>query len=89
MDTIVDLYHKQDIFGEVAKRSGISHRYLGQVLNWSNIVRDSRNAVHYGADPATQNTYEKVAALLIGAVPNIRTLYTIREAAEGLLEELE
>ncbi|HUU08301.1 MAG TPA: hypothetical protein VMW61_02130, partial [Dehalococcoidales bacterium] len=68
----------------VAKQSGFNQRYLKEVLNWSNVVRDSRNAVHYGADPATQNTYEKVAALLLGAVPNLRTLYTIRQAAEEI-----
>jgi len=59
-------------------------RYLREVINWSSVVRDSRNAVHYGADPATQNTYEKVAALLLGAVPNLRILYAIRQAAEEI-----
>ena len=84
MDTIAQLYGRQDIFGEVAKRSGKNQRYLKEVLNWSDVVRDSRNAVHYGADPTTQNTYEKVAALLLGAVPNIRILYSIRQAAEEI-----
>ena len=84
MDTIVQFYDRQDIFGEVAKRSGFNHRYLREVLNWSNVVRDSRNAVHYGADPATQNTYEKVAALLLGAVPKLRILYAIRKVAEEI-----
>lgn len=84
MDVIVQLYDQQDIFSEVAKKSGHTHRYLKSVLNWSNVVRDSRNAVHYGADPATQNTYEKVVALLLGAVPNIRILYSIRKVAEEL-----
>ena len=82
MDTIVQLYDKQDIFKDVMKKSGANLRYLRGVLNWSNVVRGSRNAVHYGADPATQNTYEKVAALLLGAVPNLRILYAIRQAAE-------
>lgn len=84
MDTILQLFERQDIFGEVAKKCGFNQRYLRQVLNWSNVVRDSRNAVHYGADPATQNTYEKVAALLLGAVPNLRILYGIRQAAEEI-----
>lgn len=84
MEVVVQLYEKQDVFGEVSKRSGYNHRYLREVLNWSNVVRDSRNAVHYGADPATQNTYEKVAALLLGAVPNLRIVYSIRRAAEEL-----
>ena len=84
MDAIVQLYDQQDIFSEVAKKSGCNHRYLKSVLIWSNVVRDSRNAVHYGADPATQNTYEKVATLLLGAVPNIRVLYSIHRAAEEI-----
>jgi len=82
MDTVVQIYDKQDIFAEVAKKSGCNQRYLKEVLNWSHVVRDSRNAVHYGADPATQNTYEKVAALLLGAVPNLRALYSIHKAAK-------
>ena len=84
MDAIVQLYDQQDIFSEVAKKSGHNHRYLKSVLIWSNVVRDSRKAIHYGADPATQNTYEKVVALLLGAVQNIRVLYSIRKAAEEL-----
>lgn len=89
MDSIVQLYDQRDVFSEVAKKSGYNHRYLLSVLNWSNVVRDSRNAVHYGADPATQNTYEKVVALLLGAVPNIRTLYSIRKAAKELARPVE
>jgi len=84
MDTVVQIYDRQDMFSEVVKRSGYNQRYLKEVLNWSNIVRDSRNAIHYGADPATQNTYDKVAALLLGAVPNIRILYSIRQVAEEI-----
>jgi hypothetical protein len=84
MEEVAQLYEKQDVFDGVSRRSGYSHRHLKGVLNWSNVVRDSRNAVHYGADPATQNTYEKVAALLLGAVPNIKIIYSIRQAAEEL-----
>jgi hypothetical protein len=50
-------------------------------INWSNVIRDSRNALHYGADAASRNTYEKVAALLLGANQNFRILYAIRRAA--------
>lgn len=82
MDTVVQIYDKQDIFAEMAKTSGYNQRYLKEVVNWSHIVQDSRNAVHYGADPATQNSYEKVAALLLGAVPNLRILYSVYKAAE-------
>jgi hypothetical protein len=84
MEEILKLYNRQDIFKEIAEKSGVNYRSLEEVFIWSNVLCDSRNAVHYGADPATQNTYEKVAALLLGAVPNIRILYAIRCSAEEL-----
>ena len=51
---------------------------------WADQVRDSRNVLHYQSQPAMANTYEKVAALLIGAVPYMRTIYTVLEAAKQL-----
>jgi hypothetical protein len=47
---------------------------------WADAVRESRNSVHYGAEPSMPNTYEKIATLLIGGVPHLRLLYKIRAA---------
>jgi hypothetical protein len=85
--TVLELYDRQDVFSEVRKRSGFDNRALTEVSLWANIVRDSRNAVHYGASPSTTNTYEKVAALLLGASHNLRLMYSIRKAAEDLSKE--
>jgi len=52
---------------------------------WADAVRDSRNSVHYGATPAMPNSYEKVAALLISAVPYLRILYRIHDAVDTLV----
>lgn len=78
---VLELYDRQDVFSDVKKRSGFDNRALRGVSIWADVVRDSRNAVHYGAEPATQNTYEKVAALLLGAVQNLQIIYGIRRAA--------
>jgi hypothetical protein len=51
---------------------------------WSDAVRDSRNTIHFGVAPTTPNTYEKVAALLLGAVPNVRVLYQVKNAADAM-----
>lgn len=84
IQTVTQLYDRQDVFESVKKRSGVSNRHLRNATVWSDVVRDSRNVVHYGADPATANTYEKVAALLLGAAPHLQMVYRIRRAAEEL-----
>ncbi len=81
---VVDLYEKQDVFMEVKERCQVGIQVLREVSIWSNVVRDSRNAVHYGAEPASENSYEKTAALLMAAVPSLRTIYSIRRAAEEI-----
>jgi hypothetical protein len=84
LEAVAKLYERKDIFGDVVKRSGFNHRALAQVLNWSNVVRDARNAIHYGTEPAVPNNYEKVAALLLGASQNLRIIYAIMMAAREL-----
>jgi hypothetical protein len=44
---------------------------------WTDTVRDSRNAIHHQQEPATANTHEKVATLILGSVVPLRTLYRI------------
>jgi hypothetical protein len=58
-------------------KSGVTPRDLAPAAIWSDVVRDSRNAVHYGVDPTTTNTREKLGVLLLGAVPFFRTLYAV------------
>ena len=56
---------------------GVSTQDLETVAAWSDLVRDSRNSIHYGAVPSMPNTYEKIATLLLGAVTHFRLLYKI------------
>ena len=50
---------------------------LRNAVIWADAVRESRNSVHYGVKPEMPNTYEKLAALLIGSVPHLRLIYRI------------
>jgi hypothetical protein len=80
---VLKMYERRDIFGEYYKSSGYKPSDLKSVVVWSDAVRESRNSIHYGAKPAMSNSYEKVAALLIGAVANFRVIYSIIDACDG------
>ena len=77
--TVVKLYEHSALDGI---RRGSEVRNLNDALMWSDTVRDSRNVVHPGSTSSTPNTYEKVAALLLGVVPRMRELYRVRDAAQ-------
>lgn len=79
---VITVYEQQDVFQTIARASGIRLEELRSVAVWSDAVRDSRNTIHFGVHPSTPNTYEKVSALLIGAVPHIRVLYRLKESAD-------
>ncbi len=76
------LYNREDIFDDLHRMSGVKPQDLNNSMVWADAVRESRNSVHYGVESSTPNTYEKIAALLIGAVPHFRLLYRIRDAAK-------
>lgn len=81
--TVITLYERQDLFAAIAERSGISIRELRTAADWSDTIRDSRNTIHFGVEPSVPNSYEKVAALLLGAVPYLRTIYKIKAVCES------
>lgn len=76
---VIALYDHLELFGAIARASGVRPQELKRVYVWSDAVRDSRNTVHFGVHPSVPNTYEKIAALLIGAVPNVQILYLVRD----------
>jgi hypothetical protein len=81
--TVITLYERQDLFSPVTERSGISVRELRTAANWSDTIRDSRNTIHFGVEPSIPNSYEKVAALLLGAVPYLRMIYQVKAACDS------
>lgn len=76
-----DLYSRQDLFGTIAKASGASLDEVRSAREWTEVVRDSRNVVHFTVATPVPNTYEKAAALFLGAVPNLRVLLAATRAA--------
>ncbi len=82
---VVKLYECPDLQKQIQEKSGVRLSELKQTSLWSDVVRDSRNSIHYGAEPKMSNSYEKVAALLIGAVPHLKLLYKIKNSADEIL----
>lgn len=77
IDAIMAIYERQDLLGRLVEISGVSVQELRIAANWSDTIRDSRNTIHFGVEPSIPNTYEKVAALLLGVVPNLRVIYRV------------
>jgi hypothetical protein len=84
IEAVLTVFDHQELFGTTAKAAGVKLQELRAVSVWSDTVRDSRNTIHFNVAPVTPNTYEKVAALLLGAVPNIRILYEVKGAADAM-----
>jgi hypothetical protein len=81
---VITMYEHQELFDHVAKQSATRVQELREVANWSDTVRDSRNTIHFRVDAAVPNTYEKLGVLLLGAVPNVRTLYRVKAIADAM-----
>jgi hypothetical protein len=71
---VIQPYEHQEIFEPVPNASEVKLPELRAISNWTDTVRDSRNTIHFRVEAAVPNTYEKLGVLLLGAVPNVRTL---------------
>lgn len=87
VNDVIKLYERQDLLKPVSKRSGLKLQDLRNSVIWADTVRESRNSIHYGAEPSMSNSYEKVATLLIGAVPHLKIVYNIKSAADTVAKE--
>jgi len=83
VDKTTSLYARQDLYGSIAHASGASLDEVRRVREWTEVVRDSRNVLHFTAATPVPNTYEKTAALFLGAVPNFRLLLAATRAARA------
>ncbi len=80
---VLKAYEWREVFNKHYKSSGYKASDLKSIVVWADAVRESRNSIHYGAKPAMSNSYEKVAALLIGTVPNLKVIYSIINACNS------
>ena len=83
IQAVIQLYERHDLFSVVYSVSDIKPPELRGVQVWSDQVRDSRDTIHFGVAPATPNTYEKVAALLLGVALNLKVSYLVKAAADA------
>jgi hypothetical protein len=83
VESVLKIYDRQDIFKPLADSSGIRLQELRLASIWSETVRDARNTLHHLVLPATPNTYEKVAVLMLGAAQPLREIHTLKAAAQG------
>jgi hypothetical protein len=81
IEAVLTIYSKQDVFAALQDKTGISPKELKDAALWSETLRDARNTLHFLHAPATPNTYDKVAVLLLSAAQPLRTLYKLRDAA--------
>ena len=79
---VLKLYEDAGLPKDVRESSNVRAQDLRNAVIWADAVRESRNSIHYGAVPAMSNCYEKVAALLMGAVPHYKLLYAVKRQAK-------
>ena len=79
-----DFYSRRDLLGTVIRQAGVRPEELGSVIVWADVVREARNAIHFGAVPAIANTYEKVVVLFLDGAKNLSLMYTIKRAADSV-----
>jgi hypothetical protein len=83
IDAVNQLYGRQDLFLAIATSTGVKPAELQRLAIWSDLVRDSRNTIHFGVEAATPNTRDKVAELLLAAPQRLRILYSLKASADA------
>jgi hypothetical protein len=80
--SVTSLYLRRDILNDVHVACKVDVGPLQAAAQWSDLVRDSRNTVHYQVNATTRNSADKVSVLLLSACSSMRTLYAIFGAAK-------
>ncbi len=68
----------------MVKQCGMSPKELDNIIIWSDVLRESRNAIHFGVKPTIENSYEKVAMLFIDGAKSLAIMYKIKRIADEL-----
>lgn len=83
IESVVRLFtDRQDLFKELSKNSQVTLYMLREAQIWSDVIRDSRNAIHFGVEPRIPNTYEKTSTLLYSAITHLGSIYTLKKFAD-------
>jgi len=79
------LYAKRELVESVIRDSGIRPEELDSSVLWSDVLREARNAIHFGTRPAVANTYEKVVVLFLDGAKCLTMMYKIKKIADSRL----
>ncbi|MFN8629180.1 MAG: hypothetical protein U0838_02325, partial [Chloroflexota bacterium] len=80
----VGFYERRDLYPGASEAEGASLVDVRHAREWTEVVRDGRNVVHFGATTRFPNTYEKAAVLFLGAAPALRTIAAATSAVSAL-----
>lgn len=83
VNSVIDLYKRQDFFHRISDLSEISLQNLKAESIWVDCLRDSRNVVHYGVEANLPNSYEKVATIILRVPKHFRLIYKLIETTES------
>ncbi len=81
IDAVCDLYERSDLYDKLWKKGSIKPSELRHTAQWSHVVRESRNVLHWKVSTKPYNSYSKVATLLMAALKHLGTLHHLRYVA--------
>ncbi len=79
---IAQTYENRPVYGDIYKKTGITSKHLTETMIWSDVVRESRNAIHFDIEQVIPNSYEKVATILLSAPKHLKSIYRIIEYSQ-------
>ena len=86
---VSDLYKNKDLCNHIIKEAEILPSAIDSIIVWSDVLREARNAIHFGAKPTIPNSYEKVSVLLIDGAKNFSVMYKIKRIADNIVAQAE
>ena len=81
---VLDLYKNKDLSRGIIKAAEILPSSIESIVVWSNVLREARNAIHFGVKPTIPNSYEKVSVLLIDGAHNFSLMYRIKRVSDEI-----
>jgi hypothetical protein len=85
---VIDLYssHYKDWFKAIKVDTNITPSHLTEIKLWTDVVREARNAIHFGAMINSDNNYEKTAMILLASISHFKTIYSLKLSADTLVD---
>lgn len=86
IEKVASLYlsHYKDWFNEIRINTNTTPSHLQEIRIWTDVVRESRNAIHFGVKLNAENTYEKAAMILLASISHLKTMYNLKEVADKI-----